>query len=93
MGSMSRDEVARPMERREFALEVGRRIRVARIARGMTGNELAELVGMDQGQCSRTERGDHLPSLFTAARFARALGVPLSELIDDAMCEEAGGER
>jgi XRE family transcriptional regulator, fatty acid utilization regulator len=89
---MRGDEAARWTERREFALEVGRRIRAARIARGLTVNELAERVGMGQGQCSRTERGDYLPSLFTAARFARALGVPLSELVDDAMPVKDRGE-
>jgi XRE family transcriptional regulator, fatty acid utilization regulator len=90
---MSGDETDRWTERREFAHEIGRRIRVTRIARGMTVTELAQRVGMGQGQCSRTERGDYLPRLFTAARFARALGVPLSELVDDAMPGEDGNER
>ena len=52
---MSRDEADRWKERREFATEIGRRIRVARIARGLPVTELAERVGMGQGQCSRTE--------------------------------------
>jgi transcriptional regulator with XRE-family HTH domain len=53
---------------------VGRRILAARIASGLTSVELAKLAVMDQGQYSRTERGEHLPSLFTAARIAIGAG-------------------
>jgi transcriptional regulator with XRE-family HTH domain len=72
-------------QRRAFALEVGRRIGAARDARGMTMVELARLAGMDQGQISRTERGEFTPDLFTVARMTKALGVPFSKLIDGAM--------
>jgi transcriptional regulator with XRE-family HTH domain len=36
---------------------------------------------------SRLERGTHLPNRFTMARLARALEVPLSGLVDDAIRE------
>jgi transcriptional regulator with XRE-family HTH domain len=78
---------ARFDSRRAFAEEVGRRVELARFKRRWTTTELARLAGMNHSQVGRLERGTHLPNLFTMARLARALEVPLSSLVDDAIRE------
>jgi transcriptional regulator with XRE-family HTH domain len=66
---------------------VGRRVELARFKGRWTTTDLARVAGTSQGQVSRLERGTHLPNLFTMARIARALEVPLSSLVDDAIRE------
>jgi transcriptional regulator with XRE-family HTH domain len=78
---------ARLEARRAFAAEVGRRVEAARIARRMTMMELARLARTSHTQIGRLERGEHMPGLFTLAWIARALEVPLSSLVDDAIPE------
>lgn len=52
---------------------VGRRIRVARGALGLTQKDLAFRVGIDPMSVSRWERGRVLPSLSSLAMVAEAL--------------------
>jgi transcriptional regulator with XRE-family HTH domain len=78
---------ARFDSRRSFAEEVGRRVELARFKKRWTTTDLARVAGTSQGQVSRLERGTHLPNLITMARLARALEVPLSSLVDDAIRE------
>lgn len=59
---------------------VSKRIKEARIAAGMTQDELAEKTGLPQSHICRLERGAHSPSHKTLERLANALGVPLSQL-------------
>src|SRR4051794_14079481 len=73
--------------RRAFAAAVGRRVEAARMARRMTMMELARLARTSHTQVGRLERGANMPSLFTLAWIARALEVPLSSLVDDAIPE------
>ena len=66
------------------AIEIGARIRVLRIAAGLTQDELATLVGVGAGQVvSRWERGLQVPRLNTAAAIAEALGAPMEALVSD----------
>jgi transcriptional regulator with XRE-family HTH domain len=81
--------IGRLNERRRLAIEIGRRIGLARARRGLSMTALADLAGMGQGQVSRTERGEHLPSVFTLATLSRALDVPVSELIDGALLDDS----
>lgn len=52
-------------------------------ARGLSQNELARLAGVHQPRISEWFGGSGGPSLLTALRIARALGVPLEYLADD----------
>ncbi|MER7050036.1 helix-turn-helix transcriptional regulator [Streptomyces jumonjinensis] len=60
---------------------VGDRIRDARRAAGLTQWRLGEMVGADHKTIHRIEYGTSDPSLRLLFRIARAVGVPLSELV------------
>lgn len=62
---------------------VGNRVRKLRESKGLTVTTLAELTGMKRPNLSRLEAGRHLPSLETLERIARALQVPVAELVVD----------
>lgn len=59
---------------------LGDRIRTARQAARLSQTALADAVGATQQQVSHWESGRKEPSLYYAARLARALGVTLDEL-------------
>lgn len=51
-------------------------LRAARLAKGWSLSQFAELVGIDPAQLSRYETGVIYPSLRTLGRLASALGLP-----------------
>lgn len=59
----------------------GRAVRCVRVGRRMSQSQLAEAVGTQRPLVSRIERGCHAPTLYTMARYADALGVPLGNLL------------
>ncbi|HEY0248712.1 MAG TPA: helix-turn-helix transcriptional regulator [Gryllotalpicola sp.] len=59
----------------------GEQLRQARLERGITQEELANLTGMHSSNVGRIERGAANPSLSTMARLAHALGTDLGELL------------
>ncbi len=61
---------------------VGRRLRKARLARGLTQEGLAHTVGMDRSYVSGLERGEFNVSILALAKLARGVGVRLSTLVD-----------
>lgn len=61
---------------------VGRAIREHRIAKGWDQHQLAEKVGIAATSISRHEHGAVTPNTPTIVRYAHALGVKPSELID-----------
>ncbi|QYJ15224.1 hypothetical protein Rxycam_01039 [Rubrobacter xylanophilus DSM 9941] len=63
--------------------EVGRRIRRARVARGMTLEGLSAASGVSVAHLSRLESGGRQPSLATLLSVAAGLGVSISELIEE----------
>lgn len=64
------------------AVEVGRRIRRLRRARGLKAYQLGTLAGIKNATyISRVERGVVLPRLTTLAKLARVLGVATSDLL------------
>jgi len=65
----------------DFAQQLGRRMRRARIERGITQAELALSAGVGANYIPRLERGEMVPSVEAAWRIARALGMSL-----DALC-------
>jgi transcriptional regulator with XRE-family HTH domain len=58
---------------------VGGRIRDARIAKGLTQDQLAELVGVDQGRVSRWESGKRVPRIHETPTLIAVLGLSWSD--------------
>jgi transcriptional regulator with XRE-family HTH domain len=65
---------------REIRVALGRVIRDARRARGLTLKQLAALADLDWSQLSKVERGDSGVSDATKERIARELGFTLPAL-------------
>jgi ribosome-binding protein aMBF1 (putative translation factor) len=65
----------------DFAAQVGEAIRRSRTALGWTQVQLATEAELSPNYVARLERGELGPSLFVATRIARAMGVPLDELL------------
>lgn len=64
------------------AQQIGRNVAEARRRSGLSQVELSKRVPMCQQDVSRLERGLHCPRIETLLRFARALEVPLGNLLD-----------
>lgn len=60
----------------------GKRIRAARVERGLSINRLARLLEIDAGNLSRIERGRQRVTEERRALIARGLGVSVDELFD-----------
>ncbi len=67
---------AHPLLRR-----VGERIRKARTEKGLSQEALADLAGLDRSYMSGIERGVRNTSILKLAAVARALGVPMRDLM------------
>jgi len=63
---------------------LGEAIRRARQARGMSQEDLAENSSVERAYMGSIERGRQNPSVMKLAQVAKALGLPLAELIADA---------
>lgn len=59
----------------------GRVVRQLRERRGWSQERLAHRADLNRSYMGEIERAAVMPSLATAAKLARALGVPLSQLI------------
>lgn len=64
-------------------LYLGQKLRKLRKEQNLTQLELAQQVGITNGQVSTIERGVSSPSLATLHRIARALNVPMNEFFVD----------
>lgn len=69
-------------------LFLGQKLRKLRKEQNLTQLELAQQVGITNGQVSTIERGVSSPSLATLHRIARALNVPMNEFFEDARKKE-----
>ena len=61
---------------------IGRRIQKCREERGMTRNQLSELMGVSVPTVHRWENGTRVPDVVTFMRLANVLGVTPNELMD-----------
>lgn len=61
---------------------LGERIRELRKARGLTQEQLAELVEVEQKHVSRLELGKSYPTIERLEKIAGALNVPLMDFFD-----------
>lgn len=66
---------------------VGRRLREARLEKGISQKGLGIIAGIDEftasARINQYERGKHVPDYQTAARLARVLEVPVTYLFAD----------
>jgi putative transcriptional regulator len=65
---------------KSFRARLGRSVKTARIARGLTQRELSELVGIAEKYLSRLELGMATPSVLIALRLAGALRLDVEQL-------------
>ena len=68
--------------------EIGRRIREARLAAGLTQEEAAAAAGIDAKRWQRLEQGSVNATLRTLGRVAEALGMTFWALLEPASPEE-----
>ncbi|RWR09262.1 helix-turn-helix domain-containing protein [Paenirhodobacter populi] len=66
----------------QFLIEVGHRLRQARLARGLNLHELARLTGISAPALSLIETGKRDLRLTTLSRIAAALRLPLPALLE-----------
>ncbi|HET9598501.1 MAG TPA: helix-turn-helix transcriptional regulator [Anaeromyxobacteraceae bacterium] len=66
---------------REMLAALGRRVREARVRRGLTQLDLAQAAELSVAYVSLIERGGRNPPLTTVVSLARALGVGVTELV------------
>lgn len=69
------------MTSHELAIVIGRAMRQARHALGLTQEQVAEKLELSVEFCSRIERGVSLPSLKTFVRLAEVLQVDVNILL------------
>ncbi len=63
------------------AKRIGRRIAALRTLRGLGQAQLASAAAVSSAAVSRLERGIHRPHRLTIAAIARALDIPVEDLI------------
>lgn len=66
----------------------GLRVRLARVRAGLRQRDLATAAGVDPSTISMIETGKSRGNVDTVARLARALDVPIAELLADDPSEE-----
>lgn len=64
------------------------RLRELRKQKGLTQNQLAELIDVEQGEISKLETTDRKPNMATVERIADALDVEIGDLFSDRTDEE-----
>lgn len=61
----------------------GERVKKFRLSRGLTHEELAEMLGITHNYVSRIEHGNHMPTVDTIISLLNILGINYSTLMDD----------
>lgn len=62
---------------------IGKRIEMFRNQRGLSGQELADLMKVSRQTVYRWEQGDRMPDILTFVRLARVLGVRIEDLLGE----------
>jgi len=71
------------LDRDKILASLGKSIRKAREAKGLTQERLAELAGLDSTYISGIERGIRNPGIFSVAKIASGLGLTLTKLMEE----------
>lgn len=67
-----------------YLSEIGLRIRLERVRRRISQDELARRSGVSRVTLGSIERGEHAATVLTYRKLARTFGVRLSLLLDEA---------
>src|SRR3990167_3070427 len=78
----ARDKAVRP-EADTFLQRLGDRVRTTRNRRGMSRSALAKHARVSERYLAQLETGQGNCSIVLLRRIARAMGVPVAELVDD----------
>lgn len=62
--------------------QLGMKVQALRGKRAMTQEALAKKAGISRGYLARVETGRHEPTLTMLRKIARALGVPVTALLE-----------
>lgn len=65
--------------------EVGMRVRLGRVARRESQEQLADRAGLSRVSVGSVERADHPAGVLAYVRLSRALGIPLDQLLGGAL--------
>lgn len=64
-------------------MDIGAKLKDARVTAGLTQQELAKIIGESQQNVDKFEHGQRIPNLATAARIAAATGATLDEFVKE----------
>jgi transcriptional regulator with XRE-family HTH domain len=78
---------------RQFAVVLGRRVRLLRQMRSLSTRQLAERAGLSPSMVNAVETGERAPSVIVLMRLTAALRVPWVALADAAYEETARAMR
>ena len=67
----------------EFLRDLGLRVRLFRVARGLSQDELARVSGVSRVTLGSIERGEHAASLLAYRKLSIAFAVGLGELLGE----------
>lgn len=70
------------MDTKEFQIQFGKAIRMARLQKGLNQFQMAELVGVTQSYLSYIESGERDLSFLLAVQICSRLGLNVQEIID-----------
>lgn len=73
-------------------MKLGENVRVRRVQLGMSGQQLAEQVGVTEPMISHIERGLKMPSVAVCVALAHALECTLDDLVLGSQPTEGGTE-
>ena len=71
------------MSEAAYLVEVGARVRAARVRPRLSQHELATQAGISRVSLGGIERGAHPAVVLTYLKIARALGLSMGELLDE----------
>ena len=79
---MNQPATAKDAAGAEFLRVLGKRVRLLRLARELTQDQLADAAGMSRSFVSLIEHGAHGVDVVRLLRLAGVFGMPLVELLD-----------
>jgi len=65
----------------QISKRLGDNIRRIRQEKGMSQGDISRALDMDRGYISRVENGSKNPTILNLEKMAKALGVPVAELL------------
>lgn len=76
-------KTVKTLETQEFNERLGERLRIIRLAKGLTQNDASKVIGMTRCTVANIEKGRQNVYLHSLVKFCEAYGITLQDLIDD----------